>query len=238
MSDRFRPLKIRDMSDTLLCAYISDVQQKGLRGNSCYRMSYTEDDIPKLMQNNEYRSHLVSLGIFDHLPTDDEIRTVMTYAFFLPNSKVTFYVNEFVQNLHRYPSLGVQIRTGGSLASDNEESVFFSQSTLYRVIDMINRVLTENYIFDYNLFISTDSQEILTELKASFPQLMHTSDSFKIGHTASLRSTNSDDHGNRALIDLMILSSCDYLIYTEDSSYGRLASALSFSDKKYFVVHK
>lgn len=238
MGDKILPLKAKGISDILMCPLLSRVDPPFLRKDACYRVTFTEDDIPKILSKLENRQRLVSLGIFDSLPTDDEVRTLLTYVFFLPKSNLASYSNEFVRNLRKYPSIGVQIRTGGALASDNESNVFFSQSTMYRVIDMINKVLTENYIYDYNLFVSTDSQEILTQLKSIFPQLMHTSDDFKIGHTSNLRSPDGSNHGQRALIDLLVLSNCDYLIYTEDSSYGRLASALSFSEKKYYVSHK
>ena len=238
MDDKILPLKARGMGETIMCPIIFRVDPSFLRKDTCYKVTFTEDDIPKLLNKPESRQRLVSLGLFESLPTDSEVRTLLTNAFFLPKSNLASYSKEFVRNLRKYPSIGVQIRTGGALASDNESNVFFSQSTMYRVIDMINKVLTENYIYDYNLFVSTDSQETLTQLKSIFPQLMHTSDDFKIGHTSNLRSHDGSNHGQRALIDLMVLSSCDYLIYTEDSSYGRLASVLSFSEKKYNVSHK
>ena len=238
MDGKMSQLKARNPGEMMPCRPFYDVSQSIMWKDVCYRMMYTEDDIPKLLKNKDYRKALVSLGLFETLPTDDEVRTLMSYALFHPMSDITTYSDKFVQNLHKYPSIGVQIRTGGSLASDSENNVFFSQSTMYRVIDMINEVITENYIFDYNLFVSTDSQELLTELKTIFPQLVHTSDNFKIGHTSALRNPDGVNHGYRALIDLMILSSCDYLIYTEDSTYGRLASVMSFSEHKYTVSHK
>ena len=238
MDDKIHPLKAGGFIESMRCPFLSRVDSLYIRKDICQRVLFTEDDIQKILLKSENRQRLVSLGLFESLPTDIDVRKLLTYTFFVPKSNLASYSKEFVRNLHKYPSIGVQIRTGGSLASDNEDNVFFSPSTMYRVIDMINKVVTENYIFNYNLFVSTDSQEVLTELKSIFPQLIHTSDDFKIGHTSNLRSSDGSNHGQRALIDLMILSSCDYLIYTEDSSYGRLASVLSHSEKTYYVSHK
>ena len=54
-----------------------------------------------------------------------------------------------------------------------------------------------------------------------------TADVYQIGHTARGRTDYDNSFVKRAVIDLYLLSRCDYLIVTKGSSFGDTAVILS-----------
>ena len=212
----------------------SQVYLDNMRSYTCVM---TEDLTYSLLSRNNTRERLVTLGLFKTLPSVDEVIQLFTETLFRPNLELRTYIDNFLKDMNALPSIGVQIRTGGKMANVEEENCFFSNETLYRVIDKINEVISEHDIFDYNLFLSTDSYFVLAAMKEYFPQLLFTSSKYEVGHT-SLARNGYKTYAERAIIDLSLLSQCTYLIFTEFSSYGKLSSVLSHSMYVYSVNWK
>lgn len=203
-----------------------------------YTSIMTEDLTYSLLSQNNTRESLVALGLFKTLPSTNEVIQLFSRTLFRPKLELRTYIDTFLKDLNALPSIGVQIRTGGKMANVKEDNCFFSNETIYRVIDKINDVISEHDIFDYNLFLSTDSYFVLGAMREYFPQLLSTSSKFEVGHTSLARNGYKKTYAERAIIDLSLLSKCTYLITTKFSSYGTLSSMLSHSMYVYSVDWK
>ena len=59
MDGKMSQLKARNPGEMMPCRPFYDVSQSIMWKDVCYRMMYTEDDIPKLLKNKDYRKALV-----------------------------------------------------------------------------------------------------------------------------------------------------------------------------------
>ena len=86
------------------------------------------------------------------------------------------------------------------------------------------------------LFVSTDSNRVLSLLKERYAIPIVTSNYYSIGHSTALRGGVSETL-YRAMIDLRVLANCDHLLTTYTSSFGNTASYLSHSLNKYILKY-
>ena len=81
-------------------------------------------------------------------------------------------------------------------------------------------------------FISTDSSVVERKLKALYPEQVIVLDSFRRGHSSLVKSNRNGFF--RAVMDISVLSRCEYLILTNHSSFGMIARMVS--DSPVFTV--
>ena len=88
------------------------------------------------------------------------------------------------------------------------------------------------------IFLATDSKEVYTLLSRKYRLPIIMASYYSVGHSAELRGYGNIDYINRAMIDLQVLSNCDYLLTTFTSSFGNTASYLSHSLNKIIMDYK
>ena len=127
--------------------------------------------------------------------------------------------------------IGAQVRVGGKrkfftdkqFLTMEELDLFYSRIDTY--IRANNLSLDSVYIF-----VSTDEPKVFDHFKQRYNASMYFIDDFSIGHSSlnknHMRRDIADEYAKRAIVDLLLLQRADYLIYTNTSSFGFLASQL------------
>ena len=191
------------------------------------------DSSSMLLNSNSTMERFVQLGLFPYTPTIRQITRLLSRGLFKPIAPILSYASDLLKSLRQYTSLGIQIRTGGSLSNDADVTVFFSEATLPRVYQLVKDVVNNENLTNVIIFLSTDSNRVIYQSKFHFAFPIVTADKYKIGHSNSLRGRVSTSAIERALVDVYVLSNCDFLFTTSTSSFGDLASDLSHSEKKF-----
>ena len=133
--------------------------------------------------------------------------------------------------LHRMNGLkiGIQLRFGGSVANTKEPVTFLNITNFNSTLERIKSILSK-YPDNHSLFLSTDSNKTISLLSPLHERII-TADKFALGHTYVKKDTFLE----RTVIDLYILSHCDVIITTTNSSYGDLAAQLAQTNEHYYI---
>lgn len=180
---------------------------------------------------------LVDLGLFDDEPKPIQIRQLLSRALFRLNDELLTKSADVFQEIRNRTSIGVQIRTGGKLANDKEDSIFFSSDKMYRVYAILN-TLIEGINEDVVIYLSTDSNRVVALLKNEMHVPVVVAKYYKPSHSTEYRSEDYLQGLYRGVIDLKVLSQCNFLLTTFTSSFGNLASYLSHSLNKVVMNYK
>ena len=201
----------------------------------CMNVSPYLDFVHDLMKHDSVREQLVELGLFETEPTTIQVRQLLTRCLFRLNDSLLEKSSSVLRQFNNHTSIGMQIRTGGKMANYKEDTTFFSEEKLDRIFTVI-----DGYVKEFQdkmvLFISTDSNEVLSVLKQRYSFPILTSNYYSIGHSTSLRGGVTETF-YRALIDIRVLANCDHLLTTYTSSFGNTASYLSHSLNKYILKY-
>lgn len=150
--------------------------------------------------------------------TDAIIR--MSRLLFKPNKRIFDLVSPYRKKPNSI-QLGVQIRTGGKLANSKEAAVFLDDSSMPIILSTINDQLRK-LPATTELYISSDSDIMIRRIVQEYSnRKVHYLNCTSRGH--SEKSISGLECG---LMDIVLISESDYLIYTKGSSFGFLISNL------------
>jgi len=142
------------------------------------------------------------------------------------NSKIKREAERFVKKNFNGPVIGVHIRY-----TDNRGT--YKDVDLKKYKPLIDRLLGSNP--KATIFLSTDNEEILNEYKKIYPGILFFNKNFSWKPGLEIHNKKSCDDririGKEALIEMYVLSKCDYIIYSGNSSFARLSAIYSDLEK-------
>ncbi len=144
------------------------------------------------------------------------------------NEDILKEINLFKKNNFKKKTIGVHIRYTDNL---NPKFIDYKGTNLNLYFPIIDNLLLENK--DCHLFIATDNREILKIFISKYKNVIFYSKFFDKNNKPIHYSSEYQKReiGKEALIDLYLLASCDYLIYSQNSTYGQLAEFISEKDR-------
>ena len=155
------------------------------------------------------------------------------------DKKITQFLFQLVPYLENYGKsvlnrmtglkIGIQLRFGGSVANTKERATFLNITNFKTTLEKIRSILSK-YPDNHSLFLSTDSNKSISLLSPLHERII-TADKYALGHTYVKKDTFLE----RTVIDLYILSHCDVIITTTNSSYGDLAAQLAQTNEHYYI---
>jgi hypothetical protein len=164
---------------------------------------------------------------------DGNIFGAMTRTVFTPNEQVHSMMDNFLLQLgkrHGLPEgqrwscdVGFQIRNDNDPA--RHPQISDKEWQLYR--KCAEQLLPRSKRESPNAFVATDSEESRAICKREIP--------FKFDFFGDFKRSNNPDGVRRALVDLLLFSSCDVMLVSPWSSYGRVASVYA-GRQAYFVT--
>ena len=190
---------------------------------SCYFITHMHDLTNYIYSNANSSIRMRSL--FHELPDKRILTKQLSHLLFNLKKPLKEQAQQIGERMNP-PLIGLQIRTGGNLASFKDSASYIKMDNLVNVINLINTIITNNKLENGTIFLSTDSAVVQDHLKRVIHKVV-TADVYQIGHTARGRTDYNDSFVKRAVIDLFLLSRCDYLIVTKGSSFGDTAVILS-----------
>ena len=228
MSDR---LKILSAPTDWSCRHVESFDipflENGIGVNSCIQTSDYMDVTWRMMEIPGNAEKLVKMGLFDSTPSNEEVSHLLSLVLFQLNDTLRDQADTIFSK-YPHPLLGLQIRTGGTVSNTHEESLFYSLDKVDPIMSFVSSFARNNTLSNVTLFLSTDSNAMIQAIKekSSYPIVML--DVYSIGHSSPMRNHNSLSSSlKRAVMDIYLLSKCDYLITTRSSSFGDTAAFLS-----------
>ena len=202
---------------------------ESLRIKTCVTVVDIMDISWRLLSRQQNREVLVRLGLFSSIPTEDEVISLFTRALFKPMITLTYQAKQFYENVRQnHTCIGVQLRTGGLLANTPEQDVFLTKEKIETMAKRIMSFIANRTIINPALFISSDSSDAIEQMKGLVSIPVYYSTAYQIGHSSPARNhAPLQQVFLRNVIDIEVLSFCDYLITTKDSSFGQIAIYLS-----------
>lgn len=196
----------------------------------------------KILNSPQYLSQLQHLGLMGANDSFEDYQKRMMRMLMKPNEKLDQIITKF-QKTHfaKHKVVGVQIRMGGCLANTQEKQEMMSVEELRQLPAFIRREIS---IMGYRpektvLFLSTDSTIADNYLKEQLGKEFRIVEQrvFSRNHTKGFAKTEPT---MGALMDIWLLANSDGLITCKGSGFGRVASMLSYSNRKveYPVTHR
>ena len=195
--------------------------------------------MPILSEKNVIISSWVSAG--SYILKCDSVRSMLEKKGLWRediDKKMTQFLFQLVPYLENYGKsvlnrmtglkIGIQLRFGGSVANTKERVTFLNITNFNSTLERIKSILSK-YPDNHSLFLSSDSNEAISLLSPLHERII-TADKFALGHTYVKNAFLE-----RTVIDLYILSHCDVIITTTNSSYGDLAAQLAQTNEHYYI---
>ena len=198
------------------------------------------------LENPQYRAVLRDLGfdVPERVEASDNvnyesylrIRSQIARLLFTPTPEIVYLAEQnlqaWKQQREEQHLVGIQLRTGGYVASTHESERFLFISSLSLLYEEVEHLMKKNgwSAEDTTLFVSSDSGIMMGNV------LQHYQNQMRVVKTIGYRQGHSSPYKNggkhlvflkRAILDLLLLSNSDYVLYTHKSSYGKLAMRLS-----------
>ncbi len=141
--------------------------------------------------------------------------------------EITKEVNSFKEKNFKDNVIGVHVRYTDNM---NKKFIHYKGTDLDSFFPIIDNLLLKNK--NSKIFLATDNKSILDLFKNKYSNILYFDKYFDIENGAIHYSKNCDKKivAKESLIDLHLLAKCNYLVYSENSSYGRLASLLSITN--------
>ena len=190
---------------------------------TCYFITQMHDLTDFIYKNENCSIRIRSL--FHGIPNQRALIKRLSHLLFNLKKPLIEQARRIGQQMNP-PLIGLQIRTGGGLADFKDSASYIKMDKLDFVTDLLNTIIKKSELEDGTIFLSTDSTVVQDHLKNMTHKVM-TADVYQIGHTARGRTDYDNSFVKRAVIDLYLLSRCDYLIVTKGSSFGDTAVILS-----------
>lgn len=147
--------------------------------------------------------------------------------FFQPKPYIQQQIQSFLTSYSSYHLIGFQIRMGSGGADFRDSHKFLRMSALEKFIQFAEEYRIANHFAEEEVkwFISTDSSEVERNLTSRFPSQIIVARGYTRGHSAQLQA--NVNAFNRAIMDVSILSQCEYMILTNHSSFGMIARMIA-----------
>jgi hypothetical protein len=198
------------------------------------KLDYDEDVI--VYFSNEFKYDKLKSNL-KYLPSnwpkerDDIIRYVLK-NFLYTKKEISKEIKKFIFYNFKKPVIGIHIRN-----SDNMKIGYMSYS-LSKYYSKIANIIRNN---PHNtIFISTDSKSVLDYLKKKFSNIVYYPKNYPKMKGEPLHLSdylNKFEVAKSSLIDMYLLSKCDYIISVDRSSYACFARLLSGSDTKIITIN-
>lgn len=187
-----------------------------------------------VLPNPTYRSVLKELGfVVDR--GDEILRGQIARILLTPNAELTYFIRQNLQAFDTEHVIGVQVRTGGWLASTLENGSFLRRTAVSKIGE---KVLMEMERRQWNqtnckVFLTSDSNIAVRMITGSLSGKVSViiPSGYKPGHSSAyLDGRNHHKHLYRAIMDLVLLSQTSPVFWTHGSSYGLLGARLSLGN--------
>ena len=194
----------------------------------------TIDDI-SLVRNTAYDSVYREKGLL--LPAGKsvhEIRYILFRLLLNPDNELCELINKYTHSFSSSYIIGLQLRVGGKMRN-RVDHVFKDTQSVKHIVDSLKELIDrEKSRQNVTVFISTDSDTRLEYIKNYLaPTPVVYVKEYMIGHSASRHALQNYTEWiastKRAIVDMMILKDCDYLITSWASSFGETVRDLQQS---------
>ena len=194
------------------------------------------------MFSSKNDARLMRLGLlpsrntgFDITVRKRELHTVLLRLLFNPAPELCQLINSYTEQFANAFVIGLQLRMGGKLANANDPR-FLSWADMGKVVgEMKAMIKKRNSTQPVIVFVSTDSLKVRQYVVKAFAppvRVMYVKE-FVVGHTAlqfkKRMSVPWDNIMKQAIMDMMVLKDCDYLVATAKNSFGGMAVELQQS---------
>ena len=196
------------------------------------------------LNNNAYRSTLTNLHLWSKSsPFLPNVVDLLFEYTMMPKQPLCSLINKYIHSLLQRVFIGVQVRLGG-------KSVFYNDKEFLQMDDlaqfasaiasyMRNRGLSNSDVF---VFLSTDNKRVISFFQERFGNSLQMVKEYAIGHSAPNKNRfdfqNAPDYTKRAIMDLLILQRADFLVVTEGSTFGKLATRLQRNRNSTVIIDK
>ena len=201
-----------------------------------------------LFRSPRYDAQLQSLGFSPSFSSPDPRlqRTFFTEfplmtvvrLFFTPKPFLQAIIDQTLHNMQSFHLIGMQIRMGSGGAVFRDTHRFLRMAALRYFVELAETYRTARGIPEDKVkwFLSTDSSEVERNLTASYPGRVVVASGFERGHSSSEFANRNAFY--RAVIDVGVLSRCEYMVLTNHSSFGMIARMIAPSPQFSIVPAK
>ena len=181
-------------------------------------------------QTRENLQILIEEGIIQNGQNWNHVWQILYRIILHPGQSVLNDIEEVKARLTRSKTFGIQVRTGGRLANNNERISFISEDVVAKIPEQVQGIC-KRYRIDpkkWNLYISSDSDVVMDYIKLCFASEFNVvcASKYHRGHTTGKRLNN--DSLRSALIDMHVLGDSDFLLVTKGSGFGVIAASLAY----------
>ena len=239
------------MDDSLQIFNCSDIQEKNLtyvfkvkdwiqnimtmgKLDMSYKTVTISDLGPVVLNDTKIRKFLYNKGIIQSpFESYDNIYRIIARDLLRPKRELRTYIDSILWSMYPSVSVGVQLRIGGNYSNTPEGHQFIRMEQMPFVLEKISSII-KNIHSKPIIYLSTDSnytKEWIQQLNLTIVE----ANRYPSGHSSSNKSRFLHTlYTLRAIVDLHVLTHCDYMIVTGFSSYGILAARMSWGTNKYY----
>lgn len=143
--------------------------------------------------------------------------------FFQPKAFLQTEIRNFIDQWKGYHLIGMQIRMGSGGADFRDSHRFLHLSSLSTFIALAEDYRTSRgySTSEVKWFVSTDSTEVERTLASQYPGRVVTMHAYRRGHSSPEKANRAGFF--RAVLDIAVLSRCEFMVLTNHSSFGMIA---------------
>ncbi|KAK8828026.1 hypothetical protein WA556_004657, partial [Blastocystis sp. ATCC 50177/Nand II] len=132
--------------------------------------------------------------------------------------------------------VGFHIRMGNSGSAFKDSHVFLTKSAIWGFAERGESVMRAagRTARDTVWVLSTDSNLAEEELRAKYGEMIVTASGYRRGHSKT--GAKDADGFTRAVIDLLLLSRCDYLVLTSHSTFSVIARTIARDGVPHYMM--
>ena len=154
--------------------------------------------------------------------------------FIRPKEKIKKIVENFKNDYFTKPTLGIHIRHGnGEKGNFEKENRIIQDQNAFvkKAIDHLKEVGKKDFGTDFQIFLCTDSQEIIDIFQEMYPETIYRKINLPIKGQGGFLAVQSDTivtiedpikSLEDSLIDMLLLAECDFLSLSERSAFSFL----------------
>lgn len=148
-------------------------------------------------------------------------------AFFRPKPQLQRLIDATLEKARGCHVIGFQIRMGSGGADFRDTHRFLGMAALDRFVTLAEAYRRARGIGEDEVkwFLSTDSTEVERKLTETYPGRVVVAEGFGRGHSSSQNANRKAFF--RAVIDVGVLSRCEYMVLTNHSSFGMIARMIA-----------
>ena len=223
---------LRDLESKALSALVSEPNllitafydfSNRILPSARYDVSLEEAGLaPALSASRSAATQALNRTLYTEFPLMTAVR-----LFFRPNVLVEEAAERVLRRARGYHLIGFQIRMGSGGADFADSHTFLKMDAVQTFIDRGEeyRIRRGIEVSRVKWFISTDSSKVERMLRQRYPGRVLVADGLHRGH--SQQKSSSLTSFRRAVVDLSVLSHCEYLVLTNHSSFGMIARMVS-----------